>query len=112
MTTTQRFATAALLGLAFAATGCAATYYPARPGVYESPRVDRRAYDRGYQEGLESGRDDARHGRRFDYARHGEFRSGDHGYDRGYGPRDAYRDQFRRGFAAGYNNAYRANARY
>ena len=113
MTIRHRFACAALLGLAVAATGCAPTFYgPQYPGAYESPRFDRRAYDKGYEEGLENGRDDARHRRPFDYARHGDFRHADEGYERAAGPREEYRDQFRRGFVTGYREAYRANARY
>lgn len=71
--------------------------------------VDPRAYDVGYREGFEQGRDDARRGRAFDYSRHGEYRDGDRGYNGGN--RNTYRRVFRDGFAAGYDDAYRQFAR-
>jgi hypothetical protein len=98
-------------GLLVAAPGCAATY--SSRGGYGNYRVDsrRHAYERGYDIGLRSGRDDARKGRRFDYDDHKEFRNADKGYDRRDGDRDAYRDAFRSGFMRGYSDAYRTNAR-
>lgn len=68
-----------------------------------------RAFDIGYREGFEHGRDDGRQGRAFDYSRHGDYRSADLGYRNGN--RNAYRQTFRDGFAAGYNDAYRQFAR-
>src|SRR5687768_12470031 len=87
----------------------------ASPGaLYRYPsggrQVDDRAYTQGYEEGREDGERDARSGRRYDYARHDDFRDADDGY-RGYGQRNAYRDLFRQGFIAGYDDGYRRNAR-
>ena len=78
---------------------------------YPQGRVidDNRAYDYGYREGFEHGRDDARRGRAFDYSRHGEYRNATQGYNGG--SRDGYRRVYRDGFERGYNEAYRQFAR-
>jgi hypothetical protein len=65
-----------------------------------------RAYNNGYHQGQERGRDDARKGRVFDYTRDKEYRKADEGYNRRYGDRNWYRDEFRRGYVAGYSQAY------
>lgn len=98
-------------GLTLGAIGCATYAADGRYGRSERYRVDvqRRAYAQGYDEGREHGRDDARHARRFDYARSREFREADQGYRRSDGDRGLYRDAFRRGFRDGYNEAYRRN---
>src|SRR5437879_36748 len=79
-----------LAGVSVAAPACAAqTYgygyprdgYP-RDGVY-ARGIERRAYDNGFREGLEEGRNDARHNREFSYQRHDEYRDADQGYHRG-----------------------------
>lgn len=111
-----------MAGLLFTTQACAATYgyggrYPDQGYGYGYPdrgyaaNLQRRAYDKGYEEGLEHGRSDARRGRSFDYRRHDEFRDGDEGYSRRDGDREYYRAAFRRGFVAGYNEAYRSNLR-
>jgi hypothetical protein len=101
------FATALLL---VAAPACA-SYHAYR---YPSPsqRIDDRAYWKGFEEGRKHGDKDRRDGKRFDYARHGDYRDADDGYK--YGDRNAYRHEFRRGFVDGYENAYRGavGARY
>ena len=77
--------------------------------VPPSPRViNTQAFNAGYREGFEHGRDDGRRGRAFDYSRHREYRDLD-GYrgDRNAASRRLYRD----GFAEGYNDAYRQFAR-
>jgi flagellar biosynthesis/type III secretory pathway protein FliH len=98
-------------GLIGTAPACAQTY---GYGGYRDYRTDvqRRAYERGFHEGTEDGRSDARKGRTADYRRHDEFRDADEGYSRSYGDKEYYRDVFRRGYAAGYSEAYRANSRY
>lgn len=97
-----------VLALASVAPACASS-----GGWYRYPqgrvRVDTRAYDVGYREGFEHGRDDARRGRAFDYSRHGDYRKADRGFDGGN--RDAYRRVFRDGFERGYDDAYRQFAR-
>ncbi len=60
----------AVAGLAAVATpACAAQTYRygyggPRDGVYARD-IERRAYDRGFRDGLDDGRSDARHNRRF-----------------------------------------------
>jgi hypothetical protein len=105
-------------GAAIAAPACAAqTYgygYPTR-GVYGRD-IERRAYDNGFREGLEQGRNDARRSRSFSPERHGEFRDADDGYHRSDGDREFYRRAFRQGFQTGYRESYdrmmRANGGY
>ena len=64
------------------------------------------------REGVEEGRNDARHDRSFSPQRHHEYRDADNGYHRDYGEREYYRRSFRQGFEAGYRQSYERNARY
>ena len=101
-------------GVALTAPACAAQIYDSgypHGGVYNRD-LDRRAYDGGYREGLEEGRNDARHVRDFSYQRHDEYRDADQGYHRSDGDREFYRRSYRQGFQAGYSEAYNRNARY
>ena len=68
------------------------------------------AYDNGYRDGLEKGREDA-NGRSYDPVRHSWYRSADRGYNNRYGTKDQYKLVYRDGFEAGYDQAYRSNAR-
>jgi hypothetical protein len=68
--------------------------------------TDRAAYDNGYRDGLEKGREDARDRDSYDPVRHGWYRSGDRGYNSRYGTRDNYKLAYRDGFEAGYDQAY------
>jgi hypothetical protein len=108
MFSARHFSGAALLAVVIASPACAAQgplyRYPAG-----AARVDERAYERGYNEGLDRGENDARRRRSFDYTRHNDYRDADDGY-RGYGDRNAYRRVFRQGFIAGYNEGYRVYA--
>src|SRR4051794_19668930 len=90
-------------GLSLATTACAATTYNQRYPV--SARDDRAYYDNGFSEGRQSGVDDARRGRSYDVARHGEYHDNRRGNDSG--DLRAFRD----GFAAGYDEGYRLYAR-
>jgi hypothetical protein len=104
----QLTAAAMVAIIGFAAPACAAQRrfgYP--PGVWQGSD---RAYTSGYNEGRKEGEDDGRRGRRFDCARHDEFRDADKGY-RGNGPRGRYREIFREGFIEGYSDGYRRYAR-
>lgn len=67
------------------------------------------AYDNGYRDGLEKGREDARDRDSYDPVRHGWYRDGKRGYNSRYGTKDQYKLVYRDGFEAGYNQAYRAN---
>src|SRR4029453_11248159 len=94
MPTALRSLSALVLAAAVIATPACA----AQSGSYrypQGPRVDNRAYEVGYQEGFNQGRDDARRGRPADYSRHGDYRSADDGY------RGGNREGYSRGFPAG-----------
>ncbi len=93
-----------LAAVAFTAPACAqATWRDYRT---VGPNEARQAYDFGYRRGEDRGRDDAQHGRAFDYTRDRYYRGADDGYNRGYGDRNFYRDEYRRGFAAGYTRGF------
>lgn len=78
--------------------------YPTNSGQYGYASVP---FDNGYQDGYEKGLEDARNNDRFDPARQGRYRSGDHGYDRRYGTKEEYKSVYREGFRSGYERAYR-----
>lgn len=67
------------------------------------------AYTRGYEDGLQKGREDARGNRDFDPVRHSWYRNANRGYDNNDGSRERYRVIYREAFEDGYQNAYRAN---
>lgn len=69
------------------------------------------AYDNGYRDGLEKGREDARDRDSYDPVRHSWYRSGNRGYNNRYGTKDRYKLAYRDGFEAGYAVAYRNNGR-
>jgi len=75
--------------------------YP-RGGAYASP-----AWETGFNDGLEQGRNDAQRGRRFDPVRASRYRSGDHRYNNRYGSRDEYKREYRAAFQQGYDQGYR-----
>ena len=100
-------------GVAISAPACAAQVYrsgPPREVVYERG-IERRAYDIGFREGVEEGRNDARRHRDFSYQRHNEFRDADQGFHRDDGDREFYRRSYREGFQAGYSGEYNRVAR-
>lgn len=99
-------------GLVAFAPACSATFSP-RVDLDGDYRADgqRRAYAKGYEGGLDKGRDDARKRRRVDYEEHREYRDGIKGYHRRDGERNVYRQAFRSGFARGYTESYRENSR-
>jgi hypothetical protein len=78
--------------------------YPNTRGTYRYANV---AFDNGYNDGLDKGREDARDRDSYDPNRHSRYRSADRGYEGRYGSKDQYRDVYRDGFLAGYNDAYR-----
>jgi len=71
---------------------------------YNSP-----AYDNGYRDGLEKGREDAQDRDSYDPVRHSWYRSGNRGYNSRYGTKDQYKLAYRDGFEAGYDQAYRSS---
>ena len=66
------------------------------------------AFQNGYRDGLEKGRDDGNDNDRFDVSRHSWYRSATRGYENEFGSRSAYQDMYREGFEAGYADGYRA----
>jgi hypothetical protein len=70
------------------------------------------AYGIGYSDGYEAGLDDGRDGRQFNPIRPRRYRSGDHGYEREFGSRDAYKMRYREAFKAGYERGYADGLRY
>jgi hypothetical protein len=69
------------------------------------------AFARGYSDGWEKGVDDGHDRDRYDPARHGDYKSADNGYERGYGSKDAYKNNYRTGFRQGYEDGYRDGGR-
>jgi hypothetical protein len=65
-------------------------------------------YNDGYQEGAKDGRDR----KPLNPILESRYRSGDHGYDRSYGPKEFYRDNYRDAFRQGYEQGYAAARRY
>jgi hypothetical protein len=65
------------------------------------------AFDVGYRDGIDTGRDDARRRRRFNPGGSSRYRSADRGYDRRYGSLDQYRRDYRSGFERGYEAGFR-----
>jgi hypothetical protein len=64
------------------------------------------AYDNGYRDGLEKGREDRGDNDSFDPVRHSRYRSADRGYESRYGTREQYKLAYRDGFEAGYEQGY------
>jgi len=89
--------------------------------VYRTPRprypnADRvrytaPAFQNGYRDGLDKGREDDRDNDRFDVTRHSWYRSATRGYENEYGSRSSYQSLYREGFEAGYADGYRATDR-
>jgi hypothetical protein len=79
---------------------------PVRPAPSQEP-ASARGYADGYKRGLKDGRDRDR----YDPVGDGAYKSGEPGYYRDYGPREAYRNNYRSGFRQGYENGYRDGSR-
>jgi hypothetical protein len=73
---------------------------------YTSP-----AFQSGYRDGLDKGREDADDNDRFDPNRHSWYRSATRGYEDEFGSRADYQTRYREGFEAGYAEGYRAFSR-
>jgi len=70
------------------------------------------AFDNGYRDGLEKGREDRGDNDSFDPVRHSRYRSADRGYESRYGTREQYKLAYRDGFEAGYEQGYGRSGRY
>jgi hypothetical protein len=64
------------------------------------------AYDNGFRDGLEKGREDVRDNDSFDPVRHSRYRSADRGYNSRYGTKEQYKLAYRDGFEDGYAQGY------
>jgi len=64
------------------------------------------AFNNGYTDGLEKGREDVRERRAYDPSRHSRYRSADHLYDQQYGSKDVYKSDYRQGFIDGYDSVF------
>lgn len=108
----------AVLALPLAAVDLSAQTLQVRPGDRDARRgvitrqVPRRqqepAFARGYTDGYEQGLRDGRSRARYDPVSGRGYRSGDAGYEKDYGSRDAYKNNYRAGFRQGYDDGYRA----
>jgi hypothetical protein len=74
-------------------------------GIYDRARTP--AYESGFRDGLQRGREDVSRRNSYDLNRHGWYRSADRGYDNRYGSRNDYERWYREGFEAGYSQSYR-----
>ena len=77
------------------------TRYPNTRGTYRYGSV---AFDNGYNDGQDKGREDARDRDSYDPNRHRRYRNADRGYEGRYGSKDEYREIYRDGFLAGYDS--------
>jgi hypothetical protein len=66
----------------------------------------------GFADGYNAGFDDGDRNRRYELTSEGRYRSGDHGYERWYGTREAYRANYREGFHQGYDEGYERGLRF
>jgi hypothetical protein len=101
-----------------------------RPGRNRDPRISGGIYDRsgpyngrnsrynngaafqnGYRDGLNKGREDGEDNDRYDPNRHSWYRSATRGYEDEYGARAGYQARYREGFEAGYSEGYRVYVR-
>jgi hypothetical protein len=82
-------------------------------GIYGSQgathsRYTTPAFQSGYRDGLQKGREDARGRGRYDPQRHSWYRSANRGYQNEYGTRSDYQVRYRDGFEIGYEEGFRA----
>jgi hypothetical protein len=64
------------------------------------------ALNAGYNNGIEEGRKDRRHGDRFEYRDEGDYQKATEEYSSRLGDRELYKRYFREGFANGYRAGY------
>src|SRR5262245_22307740 len=105
-------AVALAFGVLASTTACATGYAYERRPVYRGADyrdIERRAFDEGFRDGVRAGESDARHNRRYEPQRHGDWRDADDGYRREYGDHNRYRSAYRNGFESGYSQSFRRN---
>lgn len=74
----------------------------------ERSRYTTPAFQNGYRDGLQKGREDGDDNDRYDASRHSWYRSATRGYENEYGARAEYQARYREGFEAGYAEGHRA----
>lgn len=84
-------------------------YDPRYGGTYQQRDL---AVMNGFNDGYERGLDDGHDRRRFDPVGESRYRSGDHGYERYYGPKDVYQMRYREAFRSGYQRGFDDGRRY
>lgn len=85
-----------------------ATAYPRAPSPYGYNAYGAQAaFDRGYREGIDKGRDDREDRHAYDPRGEKWYHQGDRGYKREYGPKEQYKAEYRDGFLRGYDEGYR-----
>jgi hypothetical protein len=65
------------------------------------------AQNQGYQDGLNTGANDANRGQSYDPQRSHYYRNATYGYNSSYGNREAYKQAYRNGFVQGYREGFR-----
>jgi hypothetical protein len=65
------------------------------------------AFEKGFADGYNEGIKDGRDRHRNDPLAESRYRSGTHGYESWYGPKDAYKLRYRDAFRSGYEQGYR-----
>jgi hypothetical protein len=86
-------------------------YYGGRYGFRETDSYSI-GYQRGFRDGNNHGVKDARKREGFNYAHSRDYRNGDRGYRRHYGPRHEYVAGYRSGYVNGYRSGYRNRPGY
>jgi hypothetical protein len=71
-----------------------------RGGIYQI------AQNQGYQDGLNTGANDANRGQSYDPQRSHYYRNATYGYNSSYGNREAYKQAYRNGFLRGYQEGF------
>jgi hypothetical protein len=79
---------------------------PRSPSSRSGTYYNNVAFNNGYTDGVEKGREDVSERRAYDPSRHSRYRSADHLYDRQYGSKDQYKSDYRQGFIDGYDAAF------
>ncbi|HKP46223.1 MAG TPA: hypothetical protein VJT50_06445 [Pyrinomonadaceae bacterium] len=90
-----------------------------RSGVYRQGGYGNYGYNvyqiaqqRGYQDGLYTGSNDARRGQSYNPQRSHFYRDADSGYSSSYGNRGQFRQAYRQGFLQGYRQGFQQNGGY
>lgn len=86
-------------------------YYGNNGGYYGNNggynNIYRAAQNQGYQDGLNTGANDANRGQSYSPQRSHYYRNATDGYNSSYGNRGQYQQAYRDGFVRGYNEGYR-----